>query len=115
LEDRVDKPLKIAYLGNGVLSVGFKIAGITDAYVVSDTEHSERKLKELLGMSDVGIIIMTSSVRRMIKDRRLADSVTTSIMPLVVELPELNENMEEEDTLRQLIMRAIGIDITKNV
>ncbi len=115
MEDRVEKPLKIAYMGNNVLGVGFEIAGITDAYPVSDTEHSEAKLRELMGRDDVGIIIMTSSVRKLVRDRRLAESITTSIMPLVVEVPELNEQMQEEDTLRQLILRAIGIDITRNV
>ncbi|MDE1834459.1 MAG: hypothetical protein KGH64_03925, partial [Candidatus Micrarchaeota archaeon] len=101
--------------GNSLLHVGFKIAGITEAHVVSDTQQAESKLKELSDRGDVGIIIITSSVRKMVKDRRLGELISSSIFPLIVEVPELGEQLGEEDTLRMLIMRAIGIDITKNI
>lgn len=115
MEDRVEKTFKITYVGNGLLNVGFKIAGITESYVATDTQQSEAKIKELIERDDIGIIIITSSVRKMVKDRRLSEMISTSILPLVVEVPELNEELKEEDTLRMLIMRAIGIDITKNI
>lgn len=115
MEDRLEKTYKIAYLGNNVLGLGFKIAGITEAHTATDTLETESEMKGLLDREDVGIIIMTSSVRKMVKDRRLADSISSSIMPLIVEVPELNEQVTEESTLRSLILRAIGIDITKNV
>ena len=100
-------------MGNNLLNLGFRIAGVTESYVVTDTQQSESRLKELLGQDDIGIIIMTSGVRKMIKDRKMNESITTGIMPLVVEVPELNEQFGEEDTLRMLILRAIGIDITR--
>lgn len=115
MEERVDRTLKIAYVGNSLLNVGFRVAGITESYVATDTQQSEAKVKELAARDDIGIIIITSGVRRMIKDRRLSETIETSILPLIVEIPELNEKVAEEDTLRSLIMRAIGIDITKNV
>ncbi len=115
MEERVDKPYKIAYVGNDLLNIGFKIAGITESFVASDTEHAESRLRELTSRDDIGIIIMTTSIRKMIRDRRLSESISTSLMPLVMEVPELNEQLQEKDTLRALIMRAIGIDITRNV
>lgn len=115
MEERVDKSLKIAYVGNSLLNTGFKIAGVIESHVASDTQTCEGKVKELMERGDVGVIIVTSGVRKMIKDRRLSDNISSSIMPLVVEIPERGEEIMEEDTLRQLIMRAIGIDITKNV
>ena len=115
MEERVvDKELKITYLGNSLLNVGFRIAGIADSSVVSSTHDAEAKLRELFEKNDTGIIIMTSSVRRMVKDRRLNDLIQTSMLPTVIEIPEANEQVGEDD-LRNLIMRAIGIDITKNV
>ena len=115
MEERLDKGYKIAYVGNNLLSVGFKIAGITESYVASDSAQAESRMKELTTRSDIGIIIITSSVRKLIKDRRLGEAISSSLLPLVMEIPELNEQVLEEDTLRNLIMRAIGIDITKNV
>ncbi len=115
MEERIDKQLKIAYLGNSLLDTGFRIAGITESYVASSGPQAEEKLKELSERDDIGIIILTSGVGKMIRNRRLSELISTSILPLMVEVPELNEQLKEEDTLRNLIMRAIGIDITKNV
>src|SRR5271163_1727282 len=114
MEERLDRSLKIAYVGNSLLNVGFKIAGISESFVATDTQQSESKIKELAERDDIGIIIITSGVRKMVKDRRLSETIESSILPLIVEIPELNEQVAEEDTLRSLIMRAIGIDITKN-
>ncbi|MCL4365050.1 MAG: hypothetical protein M1569_01655 [Candidatus Marsarchaeota archaeon] len=115
MEERVEKPYKIAYVGNNLLNLGFKMAGITESFVASDTAQAESRLRELTARDDIGIIIMTTSIRKMIKDRRLNESISSSLLPLVMEVPELNEQLQEEDTLRALIMRAIGIDITRNV
>ena len=41
MEDRLEKTAKIAYVGNSLLNVGFKIAGITEAHIVSDTAQAE--------------------------------------------------------------------------
>jgi vacuolar-type H+-ATPase subunit F/Vma7 len=83
--------------------------------VAANSSEAESKVKELLERDDIGIIILTTGVKKMVTDRRLNESISTSILPLVIEIPELGEGVTEEDTLRMLIMRAIGIDITKNV
>ncbi len=113
MEERVEKGYKIALVANQQLNLGFKLAGVTESTTVSDTSEAESKIKELIGRDDVGIIIVSTSVKRMVRDRRLQDTMETSILPLVVQVPEPNEGITEEDTLRNLIMRAIGIDISK--
>lgn len=113
MEEHLDKGYKIALVGNQQLNLGFKLAGVTEAFAVADGPGAEARMKELIGRSDIGIIIVSSSVKRMVKDRRLKEIMETSILPLVIEVPEPNEGVTEEDTLRNLIMRAIGIDITK--
>jgi vacuolar-type H+-ATPase subunit F/Vma7 len=113
MEERVDKGYKITLVGNQQLDLGFKLAGVTESTTVTDTAGAESKIRELIGRSDVGIIIVSTNVKRMVKDRRLQDLMETSILPLVVEVPEPGEGVTEEDTLRNLILRAIGIDITK--
>lgn len=114
MEERVDKGYRIAYVGNNLLNLGFKIAGVTESYVATDSAQAEARMKELTTREDIGIIIITSSIRRLIRDRRLAETISASILPLVMEIPEPNEQVLEEDTLRNLIIRAIGIDIMKD-
>jgi vacuolar-type H+-ATPase subunit F/Vma7 len=114
MEERIDRGYKIAYVGNNLLNLGFKIAGVTESYVATDTAQAESRMKELTARDDIGIIIITSSIRRLIKDRRLSETISTSLLPLIMEIPEPNEQVLEEDTLRNLIIRAIGIDIMKD-
>lgn len=115
MEGRVEKGLRVAYIGNSTLSLGFKIAGVTEAHSVNDSPEAETKLRSIMERGDVGIVIITSSARKLVKDRKLSEAISSSIMPIIIEIPELNENITEEDTLRQLILRAIGIDIAGNV
>ncbi len=113
MEERVDKSYKIALVGNQQLNLGFKLAGVTESYTVADSMDAESRMRGLMEREDIGIIIVSSSVKRLIRERRLHDAMEASILPLVVQVPEPNESLTEEDTLRNLILRAIGIDITK--
>ena len=62
------------------------------------------------------MIVVTSRIVSGIRDRRLYDAVMSSTMPLFMQVADYNESMEaQEDTLRRLIIRALGIDIGKNV
>jgi V/A-type H+-transporting ATPase subunit F len=113
MEERLEKKYRIAMVGNEQLVLGFKLAGVVESYVISGQQHAESTLKKLLERGDVGIIIMSSGVKRQVRDRRLMETIDESILPLVVEVPEKGEGVTEEDTLRNLILRAIGIDISR--
>lgn len=115
MEERVEKNYKIALIGNDLLKIGFGISGITESYSVTQTEQAESRLRELLDRQDIGIVVITSGVRKLVKDRKLQDAITNSIMPLIVEVPEQGEEHAEQETLRRLILRAIGIDITQTI
>lgn len=106
------KRYRIAVVGNTQMSVGFKLAGIAEAYSESGA-RAEQRMRELIQRDDVGMIITTSSVLRAIRDRKLSERIEDSAMPMVVEVPDYREE-GQPDTLRRLIMRAIGIDISKN-
>ncbi len=101
-------------IGNRLMSLGFKLGGIANSYEAYDQATAEAALKSVLDDKETGIVIITSGVKKLVKDRKLQEAISSSILPLFVEIPEEKEPVEEEDTLRSLIMRAIGIDITKN-
>ena len=48
-----------------------------------------------------------------ITDRRIQFTIDSSIMPMFVPVPSYKESGAREDVLRNLIIRAIGIDITR--
>jgi V/A-type H+-transporting ATPase subunit F len=107
------KKYKIAVVGNTQLALGFKLAGVAEAYSSANPQESEKTMRDLMGRDDIGLIITTSKVLKGIRDRKLADSISDSVLPMVIEVPDYNEE-GQPDTLRRLIMRAIGIDISKN-
>lgn len=113
MEEKLDS-YKIVMIGNRLMSLGFKLGGIASSYEAYDQATAEAALKSVLDDKETGIVIITSGVKKLVKDRKLQEAISSSILPLFVEIPEEKEPVEEEDTLRILIMRAIGIDITKN-
>lgn len=106
------KEYRIAVVGNTQLVLGFKLSGISESYI-SEGAGSEKKMRELMQRDDIGLIITTSRVLDSIRDRKLADSIADSVLPMVIMVPDYREE-GQPDTLRRLIMRAIGIDIGKN-
>ncbi len=107
------KRYKIAVVGNNQLAIGFKLAGIAEAYGETGAWEAEQRMRELMQRDDIGLIITTSAVLRSIRDRKLSERIGDSALPMVVEVPDYREE-GQPDTLRRLIMRAIGIDISKN-
>lgn len=104
---------KIAVVGNTQLALGFRLSGVAEAYEAGNAAESEKRMRELMQREDIGMIITTSRVLRSIRDRKLADAISDSVLPMVIEVPDYKEE-GQPDTLRRLIMRAIGIDINKN-
>lgn len=101
---------KIAVVGNTQLALGFKLAGVAEAY---GEVGVETRMRELMQRDDIGLIITTSKVLKSVRDRKLSERIENSSLPMVVEVPDYKEE-GQPDTLRRLIMRAIGIDISKN-
>ncbi|MGD0510944.1 MAG: V-type ATP synthase subunit F [Candidatus Micrarchaeaceae archaeon] len=107
------KKYKIAVVGNTQLVLGFKLSGVAESYDTRTGADAEGRMRELMQRDDVGLIITTSTVLRAIRDRKLSESIAVSVLPMVIEVPDYREE-GQPDTLRRLILRAIGIDINKN-
>ncbi|MEM0087233.1 MAG: V-type ATP synthase subunit F [Candidatus Micrarchaeaceae archaeon] len=108
------KGYKIALIGGELPVLGFKLAGITQAFQAADGKEAESILKGLLQRQDIGLIAITSRLVRQIKDRKLQNAITNSLMPLIIEIPEYGEKGATSETLKMLIIKAIGVDIMKN-
>jgi vacuolar-type H+-ATPase subunit F/Vma7 len=103
---------KIAAIGDALLSTGFALAGIKRTFIVRTGEEAEAAIKELLEDQSIGIVVIAEKLIREITNRRILNVIDTSIMPMFVPVPSYKERVQE-DVLRSLIIRAIGIDIAR--
>jgi len=100
--EALNRRYRVAVVGNEPAYLGFSLAGVTESHQPKDQAEADGLIAALMARDDVGIIAVTSSIVRGIKDRRLREAVAGSILPLVIELPEFGEKAAE-DTLRMLI------------
>lgn len=108
---QVNKIKKIVAVGDQLLSIGLKIGGIKETYVMKPGEGLESLLWKLFERDDIGILIISESLANSVKDKRIRHKMDTSIDPIIMEVPGYNEKETRIDTLRALILRTIGIDI----
>ena len=101
---------KIAVLGGDLLTIGFELAGVTEVHTISKSTEAEAAIRELMQREDIGLIAISSSVFKSIRDEKLKETLENSTLPVVVLVPEYGEE-EGEDTLRRLIIEAVGIDL----
>ena len=105
---------RIAVIGGELMTLGFKVSGIKVTIVSSPddpVETIEDNLRALFRDGSIGVIIISESLSRKIRDRKLIHMIDSSLLPVVVEIPDYGEEERNEDTLKRLIKRAIGIDI----
>ena len=100
----------IVVIGSELLPTGMRLAGVKESYMVQSAEETEQLLLKLFERNEVGIVVITEGLAKSIKDRRVRYRMENSLDPLVISVPGYNEKMEE-DTLRRLILKAVGIDI----
>jgi vacuolar-type H+-ATPase subunit F/Vma7 len=102
---------KMVVVGDQLLSLGLKLSGVKETYPLSKGEDPDRLLSELFERKDVGIIIVSEGTIKEIKDRRLLHKIENSLDPVVISIPGYGEDETHADTLRRLILRAVGIDL----
>jgi vacuolar-type H+-ATPase subunit F/Vma7 len=107
---RVKNKYKIAVIGRPELTLGFRLSGTPISYDAEEAEDAERAVKELMQNEDIGLVIIPTVLARKIKDKKIINIIESSISPIFVEIPEYGDE-RSADTLRKLIIRAIGIDI----
>lgn len=112
--EKVTNTYRIAVVGNHSLGLGFKIAGITTSYAASSGTEAEPIIHKLMVDEGVGIIVLSASLAREIRDRKINDAMTSSMKPLFIVVSDSGDKEEYKDNLRQLIIRALGIDIMKS-
>ncbi len=89
--------------------LGFGMVGV-EGRVAEDTESAGRALDEALDDENVGIIIITEPAADLIRER-VNEYIFTRVFPLIVEVPDRDGRGEERPGLKEMVNRAIGINV----
>ena len=111
--EEVSSSFGIAVVGSHSLELGFKIAGITTSYKCDTGAEAEVAIQKLMQDSGIGIIVLAANLAKEIKDRKIREALANSMKPLFIVVSDFGDKEEYEDDLRQLIIRALGVDIMK--
>ena len=101
--------MRVLVIGNPEAVRGFSLAGV-QGYVAASAEALNQALDQALAAGDVGIILVTQDVSRLIEPR-MDQLKLRSTVPLVVEIPGPEGVSPDTPTLSDVVLRAIGIKI----
>ncbi|MBN1685579.1 MAG: V-type ATP synthase subunit F [Spirochaetales bacterium] len=96
-------------IGDEDTVLGFQLAGV-EGKVAGNPEEAERVFDEVLDNHDFGIVLITERVAELIRDR-VDRFIFTQAFPLILEIPDRNGRLEGKPDLRQMVNRAIGINL----
>ena len=101
--------MKVLVIGHPNAVLGFSLAGVHGQAVATPDEVNQA-LDNALAAKDVGIILVTQDVARLIQ-ARVEDLKLHSTIPLVVEIPSPEGVSPDEPSLSEVVLRAIGIKL----
>ena len=99
--------MEIAVVGTPEFTLGFQLAGVTHLYHPDGDEALADTMRNLLTQKDIGIVVVDSANLTLLSDRlrsRIADSITPTVLGI---------GTEEDNTLRESIKSALGVDLWK--
>ncbi|MHA1211053.1 MAG: V-type ATP synthase subunit F [Candidatus Heimdallarchaeota archaeon] len=106
--------MKIVSLTNAEIAMGLRLGGLKECYIIEDPDAAGDKLLELTADTDTGILIVDNDVARL--HHKLIDRIRSGkkTFPIIVEIQagDRTEATEGIDPLKDLIKRAIGVDIS---
>jgi len=103
---------RIVVLGDRLMCLGFRLAGVSEGYEVSPEKGGEI-IAKLIEEPGVGIIIADQRIREHI-DWRLAKKIEQIAKPVVVFVPSKEDvKKPPKETLKEMIKKALGLEIMR--
>jgi V/A-type H+/Na+-transporting ATPase subunit F len=101
--------MKILVIGNQEAVLGFSLAGV-QGQVAATAQEVAQALDDALASTDIGIVLVTQDVAKLIPSR-MDQLQLRSTIPLVVEIPGPEGVSPDQPTLSDVVLRAIGVKI----
>ena len=98
--------VKIAVVGGNEFIVGFQLAGIRDVIEINDDYFNQ--LKNLKNQKEIGIVIVDEKIMENLELHQKQD-IEASVDPVFIPVSE----KAEQDSLKRLIKKSIGVDLWK--
>lgn len=101
--------MKVLVIGHSEAVLGFSLAGV-GGRVATTADEVNQALDEAQASKDVGIVLVTQDVAKLIP-ARMEHLKLRSTVPLIVEIPSGGGSPEEQESLGEIVLRAIGIKL----
>ena len=99
--------MEIAVVGPLEFTLGFELAGVENLFNPKDDEEMAETLRSLLNQNEVGVVVV-DNIDLMRLPERLRQQLSDSVTPTV-----LGIGTQEDNTLRESIKSALGVDLWK--
>ena len=99
--------MEIAIVGTPEFTLGFQLAGIMRLHNPESIEDTGKVLRTMLEENEVGIIVIDATELTSLPGKlrqRLSDSISPTVLGI---------GTEEDNTLRESIKSALGVDLWK--
>ena len=99
--------MEIAIVGSPEFTLGFQLAGIMRLHNPKNDEEMSQPLRSMLDEKEVGIIVVDATDLTRMPDKlrqRMSDSISPTVLGI---------GTEEDNTLRESIKSALGVDLWK--
>jgi|TARA_B100000408_G_scaffold4687_1_gene3756 V/A-type H+-transporting ATPase subunit F len=99
--------MEIAIVGSPEFTLGFQLAGIMRLHNPENDEEMSQTLRSMLDEKEVGIIVVDAIDLTRMPDKlrqRMSDSISPTVLGI---------GTEEDNTLRESIKSALGVDLWK--
>ena len=101
--------MKVLVIGNPEAVLGFSLVGV-QGQAAATADEVNQALDKALASHDIGIVLVTMDVSRLI-EARMDDLKLHSTVPLVVEIPGPEGVGPNQPSLSDVVLRAIGVKI----
>jgi vacuolar-type H+-ATPase subunit F/Vma7 len=101
--------MKVLVIGHPEAVLGFSLVGV-QGQVATTADAANQALDSALAAEDIGIILVTQDVSKLI-ETRMDQLKLHSTVPLVVEIPGPEGVSADQPSLSDVVLRAIGVKI----
>jgi V/A-type H+-transporting ATPase subunit F len=101
--------MKVLVIGHPEAVLGFSLAGVSGR-VATNAAEVNQALDDVQASRDVGIVLVTQDVAQLIP-ARMEHLKLRSTIPLVVEIPAQGGAPQGQESLGEIVLRAIGIKL----
>jgi len=98
--------VKLAVVGNNEFVVGFQLAGIKDTIEITGNYFNE--LKSLKSKKEIGVVVVDEKIMEGLEPHQRMD-IESSVEPVFIPV----STKAEQDSLKRLIKKSIGVDLWK--